>query len=84
MTNAFILYHLVWKGQISHAANREGSFNSLKYIDQSVQLVFNTPNTPYELIVMYTDTNALFVFTYCEFMHFDVITYRFKHWLLCR
>ncbi len=27
MTNAFILYDLVWKVQKSHAANREGSFN---------------------------------------------------------
>ncbi len=28
MTNAFILYDLVWKVQKHHATNREGSFNS--------------------------------------------------------
>ncbi len=29
MTNAFILYDLVWKIQLSHAVNREGSFKTI-------------------------------------------------------
>ncbi len=32
MTNAFILYDLLWKAQKSHAANREGSFKLLRFL----------------------------------------------------